>query len=796
MNNTSRTIAWCFATVVGVSMGGYLLMSAMGRPDDPKDFPLQEFGQLPVQDHGRVKPIDTLARVNLMIISGKQEYTDEAGNTQPAIRWLLDLMTASQRQKAGEEGEITGNSGKIKAYRIEDLDLRKKLKLDGRPEGLLSYEDILRAAGPEGLGNFFKEASELTHPDQGQLNARDQAMADLYYQLRGHLRFSSFETPHRVFRIDNFQVLALLGLEGRSGYRYGFDEILPRLSELEREARRALKVNQKNPPVYEAQLIEVFNHVELYLALAVGNAKTLSLVVPNHKGDEWHVLPDALVEARKAMQEKDQAALEGLASTAYFQGILNSYARNNKERFKEALVEYTKKTREVIPTEAKTAATESSFNAFAPFFCCAWLYVVVFVVACVSWLWRDPVINRFAFWSLLLIFAVHTWALIARMWIQGRPPVTNLYSSAVFIGWVCVLLCAVIEWKYRNALASAVAGLTGFATLFIAHYLGGSGDTLEMMQAVLDTNFWLATHVTSVTIGYAATFVAGLFGLLYLWMMLVTTVLNSLRQGGKFSVGQAVLFGIASLGVTLFVMTLYSGILMGLWYLAHRDAAVGAVVGVLSVALLTAAVAYAVYLTVQRVQIAKLPQAPARLPHGTRTLEYFALTESSRQALKWMLYGTVCFAMLFSFLGTVLGGIWADQSWGRFWGWDPKENGALLIVIMNAMILHARWGGMIQERGMAVLALLGNMVTMWSWFGTNQLGIGLHAYGFNNALVLLCRWFWVSQLLLIGVALLPYTNWRTYTPLPVEESQPGREKGEKASTRVRGKRGGPGIQPA
>src|SRR5205814_2782209 len=79
-------------------------------------------------------------------------------------------------------------------------------------------------------------------------------------------------------------------------------------------------------------------------------------------------------------------------------------------------------------------------------------------------------------------------------------------------------------------------------------------------------------------------------------------------------------------------------------------------------------------------------------------------------------YGVLCFAMFLSFVGTVLGGIWADQSWGRFWGWDPKENGALLIVIWNALILHARWAGMVQQRGMAVLAVGGNIVTTWSWF--------------------------------------------------------------------------------
>jgi ABC-type transport system involved in cytochrome c biogenesis permease subunit len=120
-----------------------------------------------------------------------------------------------------------------------------------------------------------------------------------------------------------------------------------------------------------------------------------------------------------------------------------------------------------------------------------------------------------------------------------------------------------------------------------------------------------------------------------------------------------------------------------------------------------------------------------------------------------MIYGVVCFALLFSFTGTILGGIWADQSWGRFWGWDPKENGAVLIVLWNALILHARWGGLIRHRGLAVLAVLGNVVTAFSWFGTNLLGIGLHSYGFTQTGFLWLAGFTAIQLLLTLLALAP-----------------------------------------
>jgi hypothetical protein len=141
--------------------------------------------------------------------------------------------------------------------------------------------------------------------------------------------------------------------------------------------------------------------------------------------------------------------------------------------------------------------------------------------------------------------------------------------------------------------------------------------------------------------------------------------------------------------------------------------------------------------------------------------------EGVRKSMARMMYGTQCFAVLLSFIGTVLGGIWADQSWGRFWGWDPKENGAVLIVLWTAVILHARWGGLIRERGLAVLSIFGNVVTAWSWFGTNMLGIGLHAYGFMDSAVFWLALFVFSQLglMLLGTLLPQRFWWSNRTPL-------------------------------
>ena len=130
-------------------------------------------------------------------------------------------------------------------------------------------------------------------------------------------------------------------------------------------------------------------------------------------------------------------------------------------------------------------------------------------------MWSGP-FSRSAFYILLLALAIHTFGLFSRMYLQERPPVTNLYSSAIFIGWGAVIVALILERIFRDGIGAACAGAIGFVTLIIAHHLAGSGDTLEMLQAVLDTNIWLATHVVAITTGYSAMFLAGMLAIIYI----------------------------------------------------------------------------------------------------------------------------------------------------------------------------------------------------------------------------------------------------------------------------------------
>jgi ABC-type transport system involved in cytochrome c biogenesis permease subunit len=335
---------------------------------------------------------------------------------------------------------------------------------------------------------------------------------------------------------------------------------------------------------------------------------------------------------------------------------------NQPKEFNEIVSIFRGQLAKRYAVQLQKSDIEVRFNAAEPFYTSMLLYLAAFFLAIFSWLKWPDALGKSAFYLVTLAWLLATAGLLTRMWLEGRPPVTNLYSSALFVGWGSVGLCLILERTFRNAIGSVAGSMIGFATLLIAHHLAHSGDTLEMMRAVLDSNFWLATHVVVVATGYAATFLAGFLALIY--------------------------------------------IIRGVF---------------------------------------------------TRSLD-----KATADTLARMVYGIVCFATLFSLVGTVLGGIWADQSWGRFWGWDPKENGALIIVIWNAIILHARWGGLVKQRGLMALAVFGNIVTSWSWFGVNMLGVGLHSYGFMEAAFYWLIAFVISQLLLIALAQLPLAKWRSF----------------------------------
>jgi len=769
-----ETLATYFPALVVLLGAAYIGWIAV-PPSVPEDgMAMHQFGKLPLVYEGRVKPFDTLARNTLRISSSYQTFKDDAGQRRPAVRWLLDMLARPER---GEEHKV---------YKITNNRILETLELPRRRKHLYSRAEVLQHA--EELEKQAKLAHQVEDLNKSAYQKKVVELENMLRQV--NVLIDAFARPEIALETAPEDLLhAHLGLKflrlrqpplavppvesDEQWEAYTVVATRERIRELAREleagdtgefaaallerwpqdvATRAVgearsfiqqKVEESDGASTFKQAAQTMADtwpVELFRDIAAQLAETpqqsdreIAARLSRETTEGLHAQAvrrfiDRLTsrqfeELRQkvagAVREREQAgapddfnsymslilrvllddlmgdaALEEATNPAYehLRAILTAYENGDTEAFREHTEAYRNWIAEHTPQDVDLDKVrfESYFNHLAPFFYSAVLYLMAFVLAAAAWLgWARP-LNRASFWLIVVALGLHTFALVSRMYISGRPPVTNLYSSAVFIGWGCVVLGLIFEMVYRLGIGNVVAAVSGFGALMIAHLLttmvpSHKGDTFKVLQAVLDTQFWLATHVVCITLGYATTFVAGILGIKYILRGVLTPTLSD--EIGK--------------------------------------------------------------------------------------------------SLARMIYGTLCFAIFFSFVGTVLGGLWADDSWGRFWGWDPKENGALIIVLWNALVLHARWDGMVRDRGMAVLAVAGNICTAWSWFGVNELGVGLHSYGFTEGVLLALGIFVASQLAIIGLGLLPKTMWWSFAGQEAPAPTPrGRRKksGKKRSS--------------
>ncbi len=604
-----------FIPIVIFIFGLLVVIKGLMPPRYSGDFDVASFAELPVQTGGRVLPLDSVAMNSLRVISQRSAVRTDDGKL-PAIEWLMRL--------AFEPEEAAG----LPVFRIDNAEVLGLLGLKQEDRKYFSYDDLLPHR--QAIG---EQANQATNTESALRSVYERQIIKLATAMNQYERLTWSLHPG-----GDVAQLPLL---------------YQRWEEVVGPGRQAFAQHERDEPFDEAafQMFAAFTNEFLHLS-QVADLGIVPPTTPEAKAEnDWSNVGEALLDTITTGEINPVVA--GYAQLA------EAYRANDAAAFNKELAHMHVELDAGAPMGR--VAFEEFFNNFAPFYQASILYVIIFLVVAVSWLkWPDE-LQRSAFWLLLLAFVIHTFALLARMWIQGRPPITNLYSSAIFVGWGAVLLAIVLEYIFKGGVGSFVASIIGFITLVIAHNLAKTGDTLEMMRAVLDSNFWLATHVVIITFGYSAVFLGGTLAAYYL-----------LRG------------------------TLTNG-----------------------------------------------------------------LSKEAGAALYRMVYGITCFSLLFSFVGTMLGGVWADQSWGRFWGWDPKENGALLIVLWCALMLHARWGGVVRERGFMVLAIGGNIITAWSWFGTNLLGVGLHAYGFTDSGFYWLLFFWFTQAFLIILGLIPQKHWRS-----------------------------------
>jgi ABC-type transport system involved in cytochrome c biogenesis permease subunit len=597
---------WVIPILVGLVS---LFIFAEHKPLD-STFDFNTVSKFPVLHNGRVKPLDSVARQSLIVISGKQTVKVDGEKLQ-ATPWLFDVISNSK--KADSQA----------IFFIHNPDLKTLLGITDITQKYFSFLDLIEYK--EVLKKQSESAKELK---EQQRSVYQKALVNLYDRL------------YFYHKLKNSVVI-----EGIDSYTEYFTN-MERISD-EREAAVEKFENRKKLTMKDKELFNFLNKL-FYDSGYSKSIATFFLFPKMDEDNDWESTGESI---QNYLGTHDHHPM----LPPLFE-LLTSYQTNNAENFNISATALSDTYSKYRSSDVSRAKFEYWFNAVQPFYKSIVLYLISFLFVSLSWIFlKKPLYlgaSHFLKWALF----IHTFGLISRMILQWRPPVTNLYSSAIFVGWIAVIIGIYLEKYFRNKMGIFIASFIGFLTLIIAHHLSLTGsDTMEMMQAVLDSNFWLSTHVVTISIGYSATYLAGFLGIVYIF----------------------------------------------------RD---------------------------------KFSSTP---------------NDSTQKELLKMTFGIVCFSLFFSFVGTVLGGIWADQSWGRFWGWDPKENGALMIVLWGAIMLHSRLGGIIKEKGFMVAAVFGNIITSFSWFGVNMLGVGLHSYGFMDKTFLWLLAFVLTQLTIIMFGLIP-----------------------------------------
>lgn len=294
-------------------------------------------------------------------------------------------------------------------------------------------------------------------------------------------------------------------------------------------------------------------------------------------------------------------------------------------------------------------------------------------------------------------------------WIRSVP-LTNLYESMIFFVWALILTYLIVEFKYKTrSFGAFVTPMAGLALAFIE--MSGMSTNLQPLVPALQSN-WLLVHVFMSFIAYATFAVAFGTGLMYL----ITTT--------ERKTDWAYIFWTCMLGIFLVIIGS-----MGLDFLKFKlagQAGQFAVKSVMFKATFRSGSPSVVFASI----VASVGLIFAIWYFGgalRRVLESFDL---SPEMLDDVIYKSIAVGFpIFTLGGLIFGAIWADQAWGVYWSWDPKETWSLITWFFYAFFLHSRLMRGWQGQKSAAVAVLGFVAVIFTYLGVNLLLSGLHAYG-------------------------------------------------------------------
>ena len=431
----------------------------------------------------------------------------------------------------------------------------------------------------------------------------------------------------KVFKLRNPEVVQSLGLEWDNIHTYTYHEIL---GGLENQKELLIQIQQKPDDelsIMEGQLKELHTNFQKFANMWWH----LKIIPPASDNSEDAWISPWEVESEHALTHNQRNLLFN------FLEYLNKRLADDKMGMDVALSNYYSELNNNYGTsvDSHRLKLETWYNQANMFYTSVAFYILAFLLLGISWISLPTIFKKIAYFSLIIGFLFHGGGLCLRMYIMQRPPVSTLYESIIFVSFITIICAVILEYIRKDGLGIFIGAVSGSIFHYIGFKYAVDGDTMGMLVAVLNSNFWLATHVTTITIGYGTSLMAGFMGHIYLVMAILS------------------------------------------------------------------------------------PERTNRLN------EIYNNT-----------FGITLMALFFALFGTILGGIWADQSWGRFWGWDPKENGAMLICMWHLMMIHMRLSGMVNAPGFALGMVLNNIIVALAWFGVNLLNVGLHSYGFATGIAI------------------------------------------------------------
>ncbi len=432
-----------------------------------------------------------------------------------------------------------------------------------------------------------------------------------------------------LFEIRYSQLKATMKLAEEKKY-FTFNEIAnnDRFPVVMRELRDQIDRKEKLDPYFQAvQRLE--SQVFTFREIAAGRMLRL---VPPKEGTAWIAAPDFPQPLQVKFTEMTKVFIEGLVSDGK-----DSAAQLEAQKKLESVVNEFKALAKAENPELYANETEikmeASFNDFHPFKW-AWIFCLLSaVVMSLVWILGKNSLYKLSWAFAFIGLGLQIYGFAIRAYLMERPPVTNMYETVVWVAFGSIVFSMIMEaiyrWRFILLAGTAVATLCLVMADMAPVVLDPS---LQPLEPVLRSNYWLLIHVLTITVSYSAFFLA---------------------------------FALGDIGLIL-------------------------------------------YLKGEKENLAKI------------------------KAITLAIYRSIQIGVALLGPGIILGGIWADYSWGRFWGWDPKETWALIVFLGYLAVLHGRLVGYVKDFGMICSGVVAFSLVIMAWYGVNFiLGAGLHSYGFG-----------------------------------------------------------------